>query len=251
MSSGAPGRKLKPRSVSSSCLEETPRSSRMKSGETGPLQRAPQARRMAASRYWIRSLPSLRRLIAKASGSRSMPSNSRPVPSRAAACPPSPSVASTARCAPLAAASTGSRSTGTCVNAGLDRSCSALTGRNTTPRLLDGVPEQERAGLTGLEPATSAVTVRHSNQAELQPPFGGRNIDGRERRSRVSVRSRQLKKQRTLEQAEILRVTQCPTQRLLLFLTIGLQHSRDPRIELLDEALILGHCIGLGRLARD
>ena len=26
-----------------------------------------------------------------------------------------------------------------------------------------------RAGLTGLEPATSAVTVRHSNQAELQP----------------------------------------------------------------------------------
>ena len=24
-------------------------------------------------------------------------------------------------------------------------------------------------GLTGLEPATSAVTVRHSNQAELQP----------------------------------------------------------------------------------
>ena len=30
-----------------------------------------------------------------------------------------------------------------------------------------------RAGLTGLEPATSAVTVRHSNQAELQPQKGG------------------------------------------------------------------------------
>jgi hypothetical protein len=28
-----------------------------------------------------------------------------------------------------------------------------------------------RAGLTGLEPATSAVTVRHSNQAELQPQY--------------------------------------------------------------------------------
>jgi hypothetical protein len=27
------------------------------------------------------------------------------------------------------------------------------------------------AGLTGLEPATSAVTVRHSNQTELQPPY--------------------------------------------------------------------------------
>src|SRR5690349_2090063 len=34
----------------------------------------------------------------------------------------------------------------------------------------------KRAGLTGLEPATSAVTVRHSNQAELQPQNGGRNI---------------------------------------------------------------------------
>src|SRR5690349_21658200 len=34
----------------------------------------------------------------------------------------------------------------------------------------DGVARStERAGLTGLEPATSAVTVRHSNQAELQP----------------------------------------------------------------------------------
>src|SRR5690606_8928973 len=31
------------------------------------------------------------------------------------------------------------------------------------------------AGLTGLEPATSAVTVRHSNQTELQPlPANGR-----------------------------------------------------------------------------
>src|SRR5690606_34434811 len=29
------------------------------------------------------------------------------------------------------------------------------------------------AGLTGLEPATSAVTVPHSNQAELQPLRGG------------------------------------------------------------------------------
>ena len=34
----------------------------------------------------------------------------------------------------------------------------------------DGVARStEGAGLTGLEPATSAVTVRHSNQAELQP----------------------------------------------------------------------------------
>ncbi len=29
---------------------------------------------------------------------------------------------------------------------------------------------ERTTGLTGLEPATSAVTVRHSNQAELQPP---------------------------------------------------------------------------------
>ena len=35
----------------------------------------------------------------------------------------------------------------------------------------DALPTElfPRTGLTGLEPATSAVTVRHSNQAELQP----------------------------------------------------------------------------------
>ena len=42
--------------------------------------------------------------------------------------------------------------------------------KRNTPSARDGVARStEGAGLTGLEPATSAVTVRHSNQAELQP----------------------------------------------------------------------------------
>src|SRR4051812_27709610 len=50
---------------------------------------------------------------------------------------------------------------------------------NTTPRPQGrGGHSTERAGLTGLEPATSAVTVRHSNQAELQPPFGSAEYIG-------------------------------------------------------------------------
>ncbi len=32
------------------------------------------------------------------------------------------------------------------------------------------LPWRGTTGLTGLEPATSGVTDRHSNQAELQPP---------------------------------------------------------------------------------
>src|SRR3954462_11837587 len=43
--------------------------------------------------------------------------------------------------------------------------------KHNTPSARTGCSfKQQRAGLTGLEPATSAVTVRHSNQAELQPP---------------------------------------------------------------------------------
>ena len=41
---------------------------------------------------------------------------------------------------------------------------------NTPSARANGVSVLPGAGLTGLEPATSAVTVRHSNQAELQPP---------------------------------------------------------------------------------
>lgn len=48
---------------------------------------------------------------------------------------------------------------------------------NTPPAEADGVLDlATAAGLTGLEPATSAVTVRHSNQAELQPLLHSREI---------------------------------------------------------------------------
>ena len=38
--------------------------------------------------------------------------------------------------------------------------------------------ERFGTGLTGLEPATSGVTDRHSNQAELQPQRQPTNIEG-------------------------------------------------------------------------
>src|SRR5687767_2542776 len=105
-----------------------------------------------------------------------MPSTSIPCSSRAAAWPPSPRVASTALRAPAAATSTGASNTGTWNGV---RACvmSAQKAETEHPVRKDGVRfVSGRAGLTGLEPATSAVTVRHSNQAELQPPEGGRNI---------------------------------------------------------------------------
>ena len=47
--------------------------------------------------------------------------------------------------------------------------------RNETPRpdQADGV----NTGLTGLEPATSAVTVRHSNQLSYSPSTTGREAN--------------------------------------------------------------------------
>jgi hypothetical protein len=47
---------------------------------------------------------------------------------------------------------------------------SQLSYSPVTPKLSNN----DETGLTGLEPATSAVTVRHSNQAELQPQAGNR-----------------------------------------------------------------------------
>src|SRR5688572_730291 len=115
-----------------------------------------------------------------ASGSRSIARISRPARRSASVCPPPPRVASTTRPASAAAATTASRSTGTWYT----ELGSTITGlerlKMTTPRPPGrGAASKTGAGLTGLEPATSAVTVRHSNQAELQPPATRAEYRGR------------------------------------------------------------------------
>ena len=173
MSSGAPGRKVKPRAVSSSCRDETPRSIRMKSGWKAATAASVVGSKYAASRYRTRVSPSRRRLRAIASGSRSMPSSSIPDAEELAACPRHPGSRRRPGERPAAASTTGASNTGTWAG----RSGWTWLGsevKNATPRPLGNGVNQ--TGLTGLEPATSAVTVRHSNQAELQPPGGG-NIE--------------------------------------------------------------------------
>jgi hypothetical protein len=47
-------------------------------------------------------------------------------------------------------------------------------GTPSEPAVLDsgGAPRSKKAGLTGLEPATSYVTGRHSNQLSYSPAYG-------------------------------------------------------------------------------
>ena len=102
---------------------------------------------------------------------------SAPALRSAAAWPPSPRVPSTARRAPDASCEHGVAEDGE-VEVGHRMSWEAASKENTPSARANGVPGIPGAGLTGLEPATSAVTVRHSNQAELQPPMQRTIITG-------------------------------------------------------------------------
>ena len=98
MSSGAPGRKVNPRSASSNCREETPRSSRMKSGR--------KAVTAASAAGWRTGPRGTRSAVAQPRPGRGdrvgIPVDAEhlePASRRAAAWPPCPRVASTARAA--------------------------------------------------------------------------------------------------------------------------------------------------------
>src|SRR6266496_2084634 len=133
-----------------------------------------------ASRY---SMPAPRRPreAAIASGSRSMPSTVAPASRRIAAWPPPPSVASTARVLPLAHSRTAAERTGTWYGMDPEAAVGTLQHKKSPRRDGAGVSKSTvlRAGLTGLEPATSGVTDRHSNQLSYSPkPLAERrNID--------------------------------------------------------------------------
>src|SRR6266487_3901469 len=135
-----------------------------------------------ASRY---SMPAPRRPreAAIASGSRSMPSTVAPASRRIAAWPPPPSVASTARVLPLAHSRTAAERTGTWYGMDPEAAVGTLQHKKNPRRDGAGVSKSTvlRAGLTGLEPATSGVTDRHSNQLSYSPkPLAERrNIDPR------------------------------------------------------------------------
>src|SRR6266568_1657661 len=131
------------------------------------------------ARYSILVLPRRWRLAAIAAGSRSMPSTTAPASRNSVAWPPPPSVASTARSLPSAHARTAAASTGTWY--GTERASDVAVGtlqNKKTPakkgRGIHGSTFSERdgtglTGLTGLEPATSGVTDRHSNQLSYSP----------------------------------------------------------------------------------
>src|SRR5687768_6305959 len=92
-----------------------------------------------------------------------------------------------------------------------------------TPSGRDGVLRStKRAGLTGLEPATSAVTVRHSNQAELQP------------------------QQQSAQCKQPVPVAVAPAA----LAAVRLNHRRGARLVARDEAEILGHVLGTLRPRR-
>src|SRR6185437_7554262 len=95
-------------------------------------------------------------------------------------------------------------------------SASAQTRKKNTPSGRTGC-WADRAGLTGLEPATSAVTVRHSNQAELQPLRRRENIG-----------------------------TPPPARKSLFLLAVGLDHRGCTRLVLRDDAEIAGSHLGVG-----
>src|SRR3989442_15549217 len=107
-------------------------------------------------------------------GSRSRPRTVAPTSRRIAAWPPPPSVASTARVLPRAHARTAAARTGMWY--GIDGEPEAAVGtlHNKKPPPFAGggggyAIGESQAGLTGLEPATSGVTDRHSNQLSYSP----------------------------------------------------------------------------------
>src|SRR5207247_7894220 len=135
------------------------------------------------ARYSILVLPRRWRLAAIASGSRSMPSTTAPASRNSVAWPPPPSVASTARSLPSAHARTAAASTGTWYGTerASDVAVGTLQNKKTPAKKGRGIhgstfSERDGTGLTGLEPATSGVTDRHSNQLSYSPqpqaPFG-------------------------------------------------------------------------------
>src|SRR5438094_7128126 len=105
-----------------------------------------------------------------ASGSRSTASTSAPSSRDSAAWPPPPTVASTTRPPPPRPLAHGIGQDGNMVGGGQcppekDESpaCRGRRGRIRRPA------RRVQAGLTGLEPATSGVTDRHSNQLSYSP----------------------------------------------------------------------------------
>src|SRR5207247_9191857 len=136
-----------------------------------------------AARYSRPSVPSRVWAAAMASGSRSIPKTLAPRPRRIAAWPPPPSVPSTARALPSAHARTAAASTGTWYGSerASDAAVGTLQNKKTPAKKGRGIhgstfSERDGTGLTGLEPATSGVTDRHSNQLSYSPqpqaPFG-------------------------------------------------------------------------------
>src|SRR4051812_17668446 len=108
-----------------------------------------------------------------ASGSRSMPRTFAPASRRIAAWPPPPNVASTARVPPCAQVRTASARTGMwyAVTCDSEAAVSTLQHKKTPAPEEAGVGARItlQAGLTGLEPATSGVTDRRSNQLSYSP----------------------------------------------------------------------------------
>src|SRR6266550_5510744 len=153
----------------------------MRSGWNSRMAARAAAAAKEASRYSIPFSPRRSRAAANASGSRSIPKTRAPSPSSTAAWPPPPSVASTARVLPPAHSRTAAERTGTWYGMEPEAAVGTLQHKKTPRRDGAGVSKSTvlRAGLTGLEPATSGVTDRHSNQLSYSPkPLAERrNID--------------------------------------------------------------------------
>ena len=171
MSSATPGRKVNPRA---SVVELAGRDAEVEQDEVGPERRhgleRGSARRTGPRGTCIRASPSRARAVASASGSRSMPRTSAPCARSAPAWPPSPSGGVHHPARPGRRRQDLGEQDGLVQRLGVAGGHGMAGKEKRTPSEETECGTERTTGLTGLEPATSAVTVRHSNQAELQPP---------------------------------------------------------------------------------